>query len=100
MVKRKPEEIVEGVTIDRQGTVVVAEGLQQTLCDIAIDLQECTPHAVDVEHVLAALVMAVRDGKLPRNSDINRTTGAQNEILARYVDVLFQRYDGNLDAQK
>ena len=99
MGKYSTEQIVEGVTIDRQGTVVVAEGFQKTLCDIALDLQERTPHAVDVEHVLAALVMAVRDGKIPRNSSFSSGDGAQNEILSRYIEVLFTRYGGKINGE-
>ena len=97
MGKRLVEHIVEGVTIDRQGTVVVGKGFQQTLCDIALDLQEQTPHAVDVEHVLAALVMAVRDGKIPRNSGFSSVNEDQNKILSRYIEVLFERYAGKIN---
>ena len=100
MGKRSPEQIVAGVTIDRQGLVSVEEGFQQTLCDIALALQECTPHAVDVEHVLAALVMSVRDGKLPRNIDLNSNGSEQTRILSRYVNVLFERYAGEINGEK
>lgn len=100
MAKRSPEQIVVGVTIDRQGVVSVEEGFQQTLCDVALAIQECTPHAVDVEHVLAALVMAVRDGKLLRNSELKSSDGEQNSILSRYVNVLFERYAGEINGEK
>ena len=100
MAKRSPEQIVAGVTIDRQGMVSVEEGFQQELCDVALALQECTPHAVDVEHVLAAVVMAVRDGKLPRNSALKKADGEQNRILSRYVHVLFERYAGEINGEK
>ncbi len=100
MAKHSAEQIVEGVTIDRQGMVVVGEGFQKTLCDLALDLQERTPHAVDVEHVLAALVMAVRDGKIPRNSSLSSSDGERNGILCRYIEVLFQRYAGKINGEK
>ena len=96
MPKRPPEEIVNGVTIDRQGLVVVAEGMQQVLCSLALKLQDQTPHAVDVEHVLAAVVMAVRDGKLARNSSLDSFCKTELDILQRYIDVLFQRYGPNI----
>ncbi len=100
MPKRSPEEIVPGITIDRQGIVSVAEGLQQRLCNIALALQECTPHAVDVEHVLAAVVMAIRDGKLPRTSELTCDNSEQTETLLRYVNVLFERYAGEINREK
>ena len=100
MPKRGPEEIVNGVTIDRQGTVVVGEGMQQVLCELALTLQDQTPHAVDVEHVLAAVVMAVRDGQLARNSSLDSFCKPELDILQRYVDVLFQRYGANITEEK
>ena len=100
MGKRVAEEIVGGVTIDRKGTVVVAEGMQQVLCDLALQLQDQTPHAVDVEHVVAALVMAVRDGKLKRNSCLDEFRESEIDTLQRYIDVLFQRYGADIATEK
>ena len=96
MAKRPPEKIVEGITIDRKGTVAVAEGLQQALCAIALDLQDHLPHAVDVEHVLAALVMAVRDGKVSRNQSLPTMGASEITVLQRYINVLFEKYGGDI----
>ena len=99
MKKHSAEQIVVGVTIDQLGTVVVSEGYQQTLCDTAIELQEGSPYAVDVEHLLAALVMAVRDGKIPRNDPLDRHNPEQLRILSRYIDILFQKYGGKVNPE-
>jgi len=96
MSKRSSEEIVAGVTIDRKGSVTVAAGYQQGLCDIALDLQEETPLAVDVEHVLAALVMAVRDGRLERGAHVTDDPKAYRSVLLPYVELVFQRFPGNV----
>jgi len=96
MTKRSAEEIVAGVTIDRKGSVTVASGHQQGLCDIALDLQEETPLAVDVEHVLAALVMAVRDGRLERGARVTDDPKAFRSILLPYVKLVFQRFSGDV----
>jgi hypothetical protein len=96
MSKRFSEQIVAGVTIDRKGSVTVAAGHQQGLCDIALDLQEETPLAVDVEHVLAALVMAVRDGRLERGADVTNDPKAYRSVLLPYVELVFQRFSGNV----
>ena len=90
-MKGRHEEIVEGVSIDRRGTVAVTAGWQQTLCDIAIELQELTDYPVDVEHLLAALVMSVRDEKIVRGSKLTLGNREQNKILVRYVEILFQQ---------
>ena len=95
-MKDKFEQIVEGVSIDRQGSVRVAEGMQQDLCELAISLQEITTHPVDVEHVLAAVVMAVRDGKLERASTLTNESQEINAVIARYVNILFARHGGKV----
>lgn len=96
MVKPSAEQIVEGVTIDRLGTVVVSQGYQQTLRDTAIALQEGVPYPVDVEHVLAALVMASRDGKIPPTDTIDSENQEHIRTLSRYIEILFQQYGGKV----
>lgn len=96
MSKRVPEEVVAGVTIDRKGAVTVSAGYQQGLCDIALDLQEETTLPVDVEHVLAALVMAVRDGRLERGADVTHDPNSYRSVLLPYVELVFQRFSGNV----
>lgn len=91
----KREEIIEGVAIDRRGVVDVDSKLEQPLCDLAIELQS-GGRAVDVEHVLAAIVMAVRDGKAPRGSTLNELAEHHGATLARYVEVLFAQHGGQV----
>ena len=99
MVKPPAEQIVEGVTIDRLGTVVVSEGYQQTLRDTAIALQEGVSYPVDVEHVLAALVMAARDGKIPRTDSLDSENQEHIRTLSRYIEILFQQYGGKVTGE-
>jgi len=99
MKKPSPEPIVEGVTIDRLGTVIVSEGHQQTLRDTAIALQDAIPYPVDVEHVLAALVMASRDGKIPRTATIDSENQEHIRTLSRYIEILFQKHGGKVTGE-
>ena len=91
---RRLETIVEGVTLSKQGVVQVAPELETPLCDLAIELQE-DGHAVDVEHVLAALVMAVRDGRIEAGLSFAQAA-EQRETLARYVEIVFNRHGGQV----
>ena len=96
MRKEAIEEIVEGLTIDRKGSVTVASGYQQVLCDLSLEMQELSSHPVDVEHVVAAVVMAVRDGRISRGSVLQSENQHQNQILVRYVEILFRKHQGKV----
>ena len=91
------EVILKGITIDRHGTVTVEPGWQNVLRDLALDLQDLIPHPVDVEHVLAALVMSVRDGRILAEVDLNEVRSSHQRILVEYVNLLFQQFPGTLD---
>ncbi len=89
------EAIVEGITLDKSGTVHIESDLEQTLCDVAIELQS-DDRPVDVRHVVAALVMATRDGKIDRATRLGDLTDEQSRVLSRYVGVLFQQHGGSI----
>ena len=90
----EPIPIAEGVTISPGGEVSVDDGLTETLLDLAETLEERTGKPVDVEHVVAALVLANRAGKI--GSDRRVRTGDDLLLMALepQVRVLFDRYGG------
>ena len=49
-----------------------------------------------MEHVLAALVMAVRDGRLERGANVTNDPKAYRSVLLPYVELVFQRFSGNV----
>ncbi|MEM9704070.1 MAG: hypothetical protein AAF907_16640, partial [Planctomycetota bacterium] len=69
--------IAEGISLSSAGEVSVDEGLTETLLDLAEALEERTGRPVDVEHVVAAVVLANRAGKI--GSD--RRLGADDDLL-------------------
>jgi len=97
---RQEEKIVAGVSINRRGTVKVARGHQQTLCDLALALQDVCQYAVDVEHVVAALVMAVRDGRLQRDSVVTADDEPVIRVLLVYVTLIFKQFKGTVDSNQ
>ena len=86
--------VAEGVTISRDGEVSVDEGLTDTLLDLAETLEARTGRPVDVEHVVAAVVLANRAGKL--GSDRRLRTGDDLLLmaLAPQIETLFAKYGG------
>ena len=94
------EKIVEGISLDRRGTVTVAPGHQQTLCDVSLALQDVCKYAVDVEHVVAALVMAVRDGRLERDSVVSPDDQVVISVLMGYMPLLFEQLKGVVDPRQ
>ncbi len=58
------EQVVPGISISPSGQATVDSSLANVLFDLAIKLEEPTQLPVDVEHILAAIVMAARQGEL------------------------------------
>ncbi len=89
------EDIIDGVSIDRSGVVHIDSKCEKPLCDLAIELQtDDVP--VDVEHVVAALVMAVRDGKLERGVSLEAFDAESIGTVGRYVALLFKQHGGKV----
>ena len=72
----------------------VDEGLTETLLDLAEALEGRTGRPVDVEHVVAAVVLANRAGNL--GSDRRLRTGDDLLLmaLAPHVEAVFAKYGG------
>ncbi len=66
------------------------------LFDLAIKLEELTQFPVDVEHVLAAIVMAARQGELDANTRLTSEDPAFAAVLINHVKTVFSDYDGKI----
>ncbi|MCH9653406.1 MAG: hypothetical protein K0U86_04915 [Planctomycetes bacterium] len=90
------KQIITGITITSSGQANVAPELAEPLFDLALMLEEPTGLPVDVEHVLAAIVLAANQGEL--NSDAVLTTRDPTlvKILERHVNTIFADYDGRV----
>ena len=54
------QQIVPGISLSTSGQATVDPALTEVLIDIAIKIDDMSKFPVDVEHVLAAIVMAAR----------------------------------------
>ena len=78
------------------GQATVDPSLADVLFDLAIKLEGPTNLPVDVEHVLAAIVLAARNGKLDANTPLSSDDPALVEVLVDYVNTVFADYGGKV----
>ena len=90
------QQIVPGVSISASGQATVDPSLADVLFDLAVKLEEPTSLPVDVQHVLAAVVLAVRNGDLTPGTKLSAEDMMLVEVLAPHVKTVFDEYDGNL----
>ena len=92
-------QIVPGISITSSGQATVDPSLTDVLFDLAIKLEEPTNHPVDVEHVLAALVLAARKGELDPNTPLSSDDPVLVEVLVGHVKTVFADFDGKVGTE-
>ena len=90
------QQIVPGISVTSSGQATVDPSLADVLFDLAIKIEEPTKLPVDVEHVLAAIVLAARNGELASNTPLSSDDPALAELLAGYVKAVFSKFGGNV----
>jgi len=91
--------IVLGVRLDETGHVSVDAEVGRALFDLAIDLEDATPHPVDVQHVLAAIVLAEKDGLVNDQTRVLRDDESLRGIISQYLPFVFQQYGDQLGSE-
>ena len=90
------QQIVPGISISSSGQATVDPTLADVLFDLAIMLEEPTNLPVDVEHVLAAIVLAARTGELDPNTPLSSDDPVLAEVLMGHVKTVFADYGGKV----
>ncbi len=96
MNSESDQRIVPGISLTASGQATVDPSLADVLFDFAIKLEEVTNLPVDVEHVLAAIVLAARQGDIDPNTPISTDDPVLAEVLAKYVKVVFADFGGKV----
>ena len=91
--------IAPGIYLDDTGHVSVDAEVGRALFDLAIELEDATPHPVDVQHVLAAIVLAERDGLVNEQTQVSRENPSLQEIVCQYLPLVFTQYGDQLGAE-
>lgn len=86
------QQIVPGISITSSGQATVDPSLTDVLFDLAIKLEEPTNLPVDVEHVLAAVVLATRTGELAPNTPLSSDDPVLVEVLVDHVKTVFEQF--------
>ena len=90
------EQVVPGISISPSGQATVDSSLTNVLFDLAIKLEEPTQLPVDVEHILAAIVLAAHQGELDPNTRLSSEDPALAAVLINHVKTVFAEYDGKV----
>ncbi len=92
-------KIVHGISISDSGQATVDPTLADALFDLAIKLEEATNHPVDVQHVLAAIVLAARSGQLDSDTQLSSDDQTLAAVLTPHVRTVFANYGGKLGVE-
>ncbi len=93
-------QIVPGITVGPSGQATIDPAIKDVLFDLAIALEEPTNLPVDIEHVVAALVLAVRSNEIDANKDISVGDLALVSVLAVHVKSVFALYGGKVSCDE
>jgi len=89
-------QIVPGVSVSTAGQATVDSSIADVLFDLAIKLEEMTKFHVDVQHVVAALVLSARDGKLDSQTPLSSGNPMLATVLAAQLKSVFGVYGGKV----
>ena len=90
------QQIVPGISVSSSGQASVDPSLADVLFDLAPQLEEPTDLPVDVEHVLAAIVLASRNRELASDKPLSSNDPALAGILETHVKIIFADYGGKV----
>ena len=90
------QQVVPGISISSSGQATVDPSLKDVLFDLALKLEEPTNHPVDVQHVLAAIVLAARNGDLDPDIKLSSDDQALVAALIPHVNSVFEKYGGEV----
>ena len=90
------QQVVPGISLSSSGQATVDPSLADVLFDLAIKLEGPTNHPVDVQHVLAAIVLAARSGELDPDMKLSSDDQALVAALTPHVKSVFENYGGKV----
>jgi hypothetical protein len=90
------QQIVPGISVSKSGQATVDPALADVLFDLAIKLEETTQLPVDVQHVLAAIVLAARSGELDPETQLSSDDQTLVVVLTPHVKAVFLQYGGEV----
>lgn len=99
MDNHRDQQIVPGISVTATGQATVDPSVSELLFDLAIQFEASTNLPVDVEHVLAAIVLAVRTGEIDPDTPLSSDDRRLVEVLMRHVKSVFEQFGGNVGTE-
>ena len=96
MDDHQDQQLVPGISLSTSGEATVDPALTDVLIDIAIKIDDLSKFPVDVEHVLAAIVLAVRSGSIAADTEISSDNDTLVSALAEKVETVFEKFGGKV----
>lgn len=78
------------------GQATVDPELTEVLIDVAIKIDDDSKFPVDVEHVLAAIVLASRVGEVNSETVLDGANEELVSLLGAHVETVFQTFGGKV----
>lgn len=89
-------QILPGIRLDDAGRASVDASMGRQLISLAIELESYTTRPVDVQHVLAAIIMAVGNGEFNAGESLQTPEPLVLRLLASHIETIFQRTGGRV----
>ena len=83
------KQIVPGLSVSTTGQATVDSSIADVLFDLALKLEEATKLPVDVQHVVAALVLSARNGELDQQTPLSSEDPVLTKVLAAQLKTVF-----------
>jgi len=93
----RSQPIVPGLWISASGEATIDPSIKDTLLDLATILEEPTGLPVDIEHVVAAIVLAARNKEIHANAILSAADSDLIETLTPHIKSVFAIYGGVLN---
>ena len=97
IVNDKPsQQLIRGISLSSSGQATVDPKLTEVLIDVAIKIDDDSKFPVDVEHVLAAIVLASRVGEVNSETVLDGANEELVSLLGAHVETVFQTFGGKV----
>lgn len=88
--------IVPGILLHPNGQASVSKAAGKALFSLALELEPRVPFPVDIQHVLAAIIMASQKGEIEKNCSLEVDSTELIQVLERHVTTLFKQHGGQI----
>ena len=89
-------QIVVGITVSEDGHAQIDPTIVDEIFGIALLLDESLDHPVDVQHIVAAIVLASEEGRLPQDTVVRAEDDSLRETIKPHVETVFRRWQGDV----